>query len=124
MSVLVSEAAKVIQGLVSEEQLIRGANAIATLEYARSGRLHKDCADGDFVIAATTLQRNDLHTNAELKKVVREVTPEPPIVNDEAARIAASKETRLRSSPENELIVLVQLVKKFYTRNNKASLPS
>ncbi|MET0980423.1 MAG: hypothetical protein ABWX90_04150 [Candidatus Saccharimonadales bacterium] len=117
--------AKVVEELavvVSEEQLIRGANAIATLEYAQR-RLHEDCAGGDYVIAAETLRRHDLHTNAELKKVVAEVTPEPPIVNDEAARIAASKETRPYASPENVLNVLVQLVE-CYVRNNKAPLPS
>lgn len=120
---MVSEA-KVTQNLnVSEAQLIEGAKAIATLEYARSGRLHKDCAGGDYVIAATTLQRLDVHTNFELKKVVTEVTPDPPIVNDEAARIDASKETRPYRNPQNELAVLIQLVE-FYVGNNKAPLPS
>ena len=123
MSVMVSEA-KVAQDLVvSEAQLAKGAEAIATLEYARSGRLHKDCEGGDCVIAAKTLQRLDVHTNFELQKVVTEVTPNPPIVNDEAARIEASKETRPYRNPQNELNVLIQIVE-FYVSNNKAPLPS
>jgi hypothetical protein len=123
MSVVVSEA-KVVKGLVvSKAQLAEGAKAIATLEYARSGRLHKDCAGGDYVIAAKTLQRLDVHTNSELNKVVTEVTPHPPIVNDEAARVAASKETRPYRNPQNELTVLIKLVE-FYVKKNKAPLPS
>lgn len=123
MSVMVSDA-KVDKGIVvSKEQLIRGANAIATLEYDLSGRLRKDCEDDDYVIAAKTLQRLDVHTNFELNKVVAEVTPDPPIVNDEAARIEASKETRPYRNPQNELAVLLQMVE-FRVKNHKAPLPS